>query len=89
MDAYLKKAGLTRGNVYLMFLVLTGGGYVEKHHNDDGAAMQAQIAALDTSLALCQQSQGFMKDQLAQLDIDVKALTRAVDRIPQARIATN
>ena len=89
MDAYLKKAGLTRGNVYLMFLVLTGGGYVEKHHNDDGAAMQAQIAALDTSLALCQQSQSFMKDQLAQLDIDVKALTRAVDRIPQARIAAN
>ena len=89
MDAYLKKAGLTRGNVYLMFLVLSGGGYVEKHHNDDGAAMQAQIAALDTSLALCQQSQGFMRDQLAQLDIDVKALTRAVDRIPQARIAAN
>lgn len=89
MDAYLKKAGLTRGNVYLIFLVLTGGGYVEKHHNDDGAAMQAQIAALDTSLALCQQSQSFMKDQLAQLDIDVKALTRAVDRIPQARIAAN
>ena len=89
MDAYLKKAGLTRGNVYLMFLVLTGGGYVEKHHNDDGAAMQAQIAALDTSLALCQQSESFMKDQLAQLDIDVKALTRAVDRIPQARIAAN
>ena len=89
MDAYLKKAGLTRGNVYLMFLVVTGGGYVEKHHNDDGAAMQAQIAALDTSLALCQQSQSFMKDQLAQLDIDVKALTRAVDRLPQARIAAN
>ena len=89
MDAYLRKAGLTRGNVYLMFLVLTGGGYVEKHHNDDGAAMQAQIAALDTSLALCQQSQGIMKDQLAQLDRDVKALTRAVDRLPTKQVVAD
>ena len=51
--------------------------------------MQAQLSAVDTSVALCQQSETFMEKRFDELDKDLKALTRAVDRIPQARIAAN
>lgn len=89
MDAYLRKAGLTRGNIYTMLVLITGGGYVEKHHGDDSSAMQAQIASLDTAVALCQQSQTFMEKRFDELDRDLKDLTRAVNRIPQRPLTVN
>ena len=89
MDAYLRKAGLTRGNIYVILIALAGGGYEHSSKGDELAAMQAQLAAVDTSVALCQQSETFMEKRFDELDKDLKALTQAVDRIPQARIAAN
>jgi septal ring factor EnvC (AmiA/AmiB activator) len=79
-EAMLQRSGMTKGTLYLMGMILSGGSYLEKTRDDTSAVTQAQIAALDTSLQLQRQEQNFMKEKLEQLDKDVAQIGHAIDR---------
>lgn len=80
--SYLERAGLSKGSVYAIGILLAGGGYTEKHRSDSELAMQAQIVEMTTAVALNQQLGAIQGKKLEDLDRDLRALTRAVDRLP-------
>lgn len=79
--SYLEKAGITKGNMYLIGIILTGGGY--EHFNKG-----EEIASMNTQVALLAQQAGQDEKKLDELSKEVRALTRAVDRLPQDKAFT-
>ena len=86
---YLEKAGITKGTVYSILVVLSGGGLIEKNHGDSTTALQAQMAQAQTSIALVQQSNDILSKKVDQIDRDLRQLTRAVDRASSGKVASN
>ena len=78
--SYLERAGITKGNIYLLLTILSGGGVIEKSHFDSTSSMQAQLTEQTTALALVQQIQGQTDKKLDDLSREVRQLTRAIDR---------
>lgn len=86
---FLQKIGVDKSTAYLICLMVSGGGYVEKAHVDATSTIQAQIAELNTSLALSQQSAAMTEKRLDAIDHDLRALTRAFDKNVKQAVATN
>jgi septal ring factor EnvC (AmiA/AmiB activator) len=82
---YLEKMGFTRGSAYVLGVLISGGGFVEKNHYDSTSAIQAQLAEQATSIALIQQEDTQQDKKLDQMDHDLRMLTRAIDRLPQSK----
>lgn len=78
--SFLQKFGVDKNTVYLVSLLLAGGGEIQHAHSDANSAMQAQIAELNTAIALCQQSESLEEKKLVQIDHDLRDLTRSVDQ---------
>ena len=77
--SYLEKAGMTRGSLYVLGMILSGGGFIEKNHFDSTSAMQAQLIEQTTAIALIQQEQGQQEKKLDELSREIRQLTRAFD----------
>ena len=71
--------------MYFLGVLLSGGGYIEKNHSDSVGALQAQMAELNTTVALAQQSQAFLAKNVERMDRDLRELTRSFDKGPQGR----
>lgn len=84
---YLGKAGLNKGALYAIGIILSGGGYIEHSHTDGASAMHAQLAEQATAIALLQQSNTFLDKKLDQLDRDLRNLTHALDPTSKTAIA--
>ena len=78
--SYLEKAGMTSGSLYVLGVLLSSGGFIEKNHFDSTAAVQAQLQEQSTAIALIQQEQGQQEKKLDELSREIRQLTRAFDK---------
>lgn len=87
---YLERMGFTKGTAYILGLILAGGGELQHTHNGAVEAIQAQLAEQTTAIALIQQSEAVNDKHLADLDRDLRALTRCFDRMSGGKaVASN